>query len=340
MIRKSRSIIKSVLILFFVLLIFSGCQKEGVVSVGAVGITVRDMNRSMEFFQNVLDFEKISDFQIKGDPYDHLFGIEKSKIRIVRMRLGQEVIELMEFLYPKGRPVPKNSKSNDLWFQHIAIVVADMEKAFQKLKKHNVRHVSPSPQTLPKWNKTAGGIKAFYFQDPDGHNLEIIYFPPGKGHPRWQKSVGKLFLGIDHTAIVVSHTGKSLRLYRDILKLKVAGKSENYGPDQERLNNVFGARLEITGLKGPKEGLGVEFLDYISPSNGKPFPGDARPNDLFHWHISFQVENLENIAKRIREGDYNFISSFIIPLPDEKLGFSKALYFRDRDGHPLLLFQK
>ena len=75
----------------------------------------------------------------------------------------------------------------------------------------------------------------------------------------------KLFLGIDHTAIVISDTDASLRFYRDVLGLQVVGESENYGPEQERLNNVFGARLRITSLRAAS-GPGVEFLEYLAPA--------------------------------------------------------------------------
>ena len=81
---------------------------------------------------------------------------------------------------------------------------------------------------IPTSNKAAAGIRAFYFKDPDGHNLEVIYFPPEKGDPRWQNANGKLFLGIDHTAIVVEDTTRSLKFYRDLLGLKLAGESMNH----------------------------------------------------------------------------------------------------------------
>ena len=77
-----------------------------------------------------------------------------------------------------------------------------MDKAYALLRKHKVEHASTGPQRLPDWNKNAGGIKAFYFRDPDKHWLEILQFPPDKGDQKWQKKE-KLFLGIDHTAIVV-----------------------------------------------------------------------------------------------------------------------------------------
>ena len=66
---------------------------------------------------------------------------------------------------------------------------------------------------------------------------------------RWHRPTSQLFLGIDHTAIVVADTDRSLSCYRDTLGLRVVGRSENYGPEQERLNNVFGARLRITTLR-------------------------------------------------------------------------------------------
>ena len=118
-----------------------------------------------------------------------------------------------------------------------------MDKAYQHLRAHKIRHASTSPQTIPASNKAAAGIRAFYFKDPDGHNLEIIDFPQGKGDPRWQNANGRLFLGIDHTAIVAEDTAQSLKFYRDLLDLKLAGESMNHGTEQEHLNNVAGARL-------------------------------------------------------------------------------------------------
>ena len=164
---------------------------------------------------------------------------------------------MIEYIAPKGRPIQVDSRSNDQWFQHIAIVVSDMERAYQHLRVHKVQHTSTGPQRIPDWNKAAAGTKAFYFKDPDGHNLELIYFPPGKGDPKWQQTDGRLFLGIDHTAIAVSDTDRSLKLYRDVLGMKIAGESENYGTEQEHLNNVFASRVRITGLRAAT-GFGIE----------------------------------------------------------------------------------
>jgi catechol 2,3-dioxygenase-like lactoylglutathione lyase family enzyme len=244
------------------------------------------------------------------------------------LRLGEEHLELTEFLAPRGRPIPGESRSNDGWFQHVAIVVSDMDEAYRHLRKHKVEHASTGPQRLPDWNKAAGGIEAFYFKDPDDHVLEVIHFPPGKGDPSWQARSDRLFRGIDHTAIVVRDTDRSLKFYRDTLGLRVAGESENYGPEQERLNNVFGARLRITTLRAAK-GPGVELLEYLAPRDGRPMPADTKANDLWHWQTRMETTGIE---KAIR-------GASILNLPERKLGFGRGRLTRDPDGHAVMLVE-
>jgi catechol 2,3-dioxygenase-like lactoylglutathione lyase family enzyme len=312
-------------------------------SVDAIGLTVADADRSVEFFSKVLSFEKVSDVEVAGDEIEHLQGLFGVRMRVVRMRLGEEFIELTEYIAPRGRPVPVDSRSNDRWFQHIAIITSDMGRAYQWLRKNKVEHASTGPQRLPDWNPNAGGIRAFYFKDPDGHALEILQFPAGKGDAKWHKlakeDTSRLFLGIDHTAIVVGDTETSLRFYRDALGMRVAGESENSGIEQERLNNVFGARLRITALRAAA-GPGIEFLEYLAPRDGRPAPPDARANDLTHWQTKLVSQEIESIAARLRQGRYAFLSSGIIGFADPALGFKRSLVVRDPDAHAMQLIEK
>src|SRR6266851_1843265 len=186
-----------------------GSGKTLVAAVDAVGMTVADMDRSIAFYSRVLSFEKVSDVEVAGEEYEHLEGLFGLRMRVVRMRLGEESIELTEYLTPRGRPMPLDSRGNDRWFQHVAIIVSDMDRAYARLHEHRAQHASPAPQRLPDWNPKAGGIRAFYFKDPDGHFLEVLWFPAGKGDPKWHQATDRIFLGIDHTAIVVGDTAVS-----------------------------------------------------------------------------------------------------------------------------------
>ncbi|PYL43213.1 MAG: glyoxalase [Verrucomicrobia bacterium] len=308
------------------------------VAVESVEMTVSDMDRAVEFY-SALTFEKVSDVEVFGDEFEHLEGVFGARMRIVRMQLGNEHIDLAQYLAPPGRPIPVDSRSNDLWFQHIAIVVRDMDQAFEKLRALKVQFVSTGPQTLPPSIKDAAGIKAFYFRDPDQHNLEIIYFPPGKGDPRWQEKTDNLFLGIDHTAIGIANTESSLRFYRDVLGLRKAGESENFGTEQEHLNQVFGAHLQITGMRAAS-GPGIEFLEYLTPRDGRPRPVDSKANDLLHWQTTVVASDVDALASKLREAHVRFVSSSVVVMTKEKAGFSKGALVSDPDGHDLLLIQK
>jgi catechol 2,3-dioxygenase-like lactoylglutathione lyase family enzyme len=305
-------------------------------AVTSVGMTVSNMDKAVDFYHNVLTFTKVSDVEVAGAEYEQLQGVFGLRMRVVQMQLGKERLVLTEYLTPKGRPLPIDSKSNDHWFQHIAIVVKDMDLAYQRLRDFKVRYVSTDPQRLPDWNKAAAGIKAFYFQDPDGHNLEVIFFPAGKGDPLWQQPTDQLFLGIDHTAIVVGNTAASLNFYRNLLGLRVAGESENYGTEQEHLNQMFGAHLRITGLRAAT-GPGIEFLEYLTPQTGRPYPGDSLSNDLWHWQTQLSVSQLPEVALSLQKARVPFVSS--VTATGGTLGFKQGSVVRDPDGHALLLTQ-
>jgi catechol 2,3-dioxygenase-like lactoylglutathione lyase family enzyme len=309
---------------------------QAVCRIESVGFTVSDMNKAVDFYTHVLPFEKVSETEIFGTEFEHLTGVFGARARIVRVKLGNETLELTEYLTPQGRPVPVDSKSNDRWFQHVAIIVSDMDKAYAQLRANNVRHASTGPQTLPAYIAAAAGIKAFYFKDPDDHVLEILQFPEGKGLQKWHDlaKTGRLFLGIDHTAIVVGDSDVSLGFYRDKLGLTVAGTSDNYGPEQEHLNNVFGAWLHITGLRTKDDGIAVEFLQYVAPQDGRPFPADTKSDDIWHWQTSFTAARLKDLLSANR---LDFISTGSVMFSDRRLGFGEAAMIRDPDGHAVRL---
>jgi catechol 2,3-dioxygenase-like lactoylglutathione lyase family enzyme len=302
-----------------------------VTAVDSIGMTVADMDRAVEFYTTVLTFEKVSDVEVAGREFELMAGVFGARARIVRLRLGDETIELTEYLSPRGRPIPADMRPNDLGFQHAAIVVGDMDQAYARLRKFRVEHASTGPQRLPDWNPNAGGVSAFYFRDPDRHFLEILRFPEGKGLDKWHRS-NRLFQGIDHTALVTSDTEQSLRLYRDTLGMRIAGESENYEVEQEHLNNVFGARLRITTLRA-MQGPGIELLEYLAPRDGRPSPSDLKSNDVAHWQTTLIAPEPDRMFGFARRHLFSLVSPLTVQLPTGDLGLARALLVRDLDGH-------
>ncbi|GJE70730.1 VOC family protein [Methylorubrum podarium] len=175
--------------------------------------------------------------------------------------VGAQTIELAPASEPPGAPAPSESTG----FQHCAIVVPDMDRAYAHLR--GVAGWTPisraGPERLPA---ASGGVSAFKFRDPDGHPLELVAFPPGAVPPAWRERCG-LFLGIDHTAITVADTERAVAFYAG-LGFEVASRGLNRGPEQARMDAVDDPVVEVTGLTPPGGAPPhLELLRYRAPGS-------------------------------------------------------------------------
>lgn len=326
------------LALALLLVLIAGTAFAGSREFRSIALTVSNLDNAVAFYEQALGFSKESERTIVDAELDTLTGMFGTRLRTAVLRLGAETIELDQYLSPAGKPIPVDSRSNDLWFQHFAIVVADMERAYAHLQTFPVQGISSAPQTLPEWNKAAAGIKAYKFRDPDGHPLELLWFPAGKGNPKWQRPGVRLFLGIDHTAITVSDTERSFRFWRDVLGFKVLGGSLNSGETQEQLDNAFGAVVRVTGLRPSRDsGPGLEFLQYLTPAGGRPAPADTLPKDLVHARVVLEVDDLGELLGKLERASVRFVSAR--PAQVSGTAHESALIVSDPDGHAVMLVQ-
>lgn len=308
--------------------------------IARVSLTVKNLARSLAFYERVLNFKSAGTYTIDHEAAKALFGMdgEALTVEVAVLSLGHETIELMEFhTATPGREIPADSQSNDLWFQHLAIVVSDMDRAYTHLKQFDAEQISPSPQTLPDYLEAAG-ISAFYFKDPDGHVLELIHFPAAQSKSKGYSQNPGLFLGIDHTAIVVKSTPNSLSFYQK-LGLEKDSQTKNYGPEQETLNQVEGSELLITGLRC-KEGMGVEFLDFKNPADGRPFPDSTSPSDLMHCHTAITVDEVGTLFDQLTAEGYPLVSKGIIVIKNHEGYEKRSFLIHDADGHAVLVSER
>jgi catechol 2,3-dioxygenase-like lactoylglutathione lyase family enzyme len=316
------------------ILLFADVARAQVVEIERIAVTVSDLDRTEAFYRDGLGFKTLARRSV-SPPDGNRATDFPGPAEILTMGLGAERVEFIQFARA-GRSYPSGSRASDLWFQHFAIVVSNMDAAYSRLQHVGFLPISLNgPQTLPKED---GRVRAFKFRDPDGHPLELIYFPDGQGRAVWRNNRrGSIALGIDHTAVSVSQTTASLAFYVNLLGMKVVYRTVNRGAAQDRLDDVRGVRVRITGLR-PRSlnGAGVELLDYRSAPWRRPARSDSRIDDLWHAHVVLRVAGLDTLIGRLRRHRVRFVSCGAIPLIEGP----RAVEIADPDGHDLVLEQQ
>lgn len=322
---KSRMVLWSLLLCAFFAVSRVEAQEPPELSLVSIGTTVGDMERALTFYREVLEFELEYDVEFTHPGFDRATGVFAARARVAGLSLGPSRIELTEFITPRGRDIPADSRSNDHWFQHLALVVTDIEKTTERLRQHNVQLVSPAPQRFPD------GRAFLYFRDRDGHPLELAEFPGEK-----PVNEDKLFQRIDHTAIVVHDLEASIEFYRK-LGFQLEHRAESFSETQQRLNNVFCARLEIASLRLPGDAISVELLHYVTPPGGRPFPTNTRPNDLIHRHLTLATDAIAAAFRLVREHGLDLRSPEVSTFEAGALGNRRVFYLADPTGHAIQL---
>lgn len=287
----------------------------------------RDAVRLSEFYREALGFVPV-DNVLKADPdFAAVIGPTAPQARSMMLRLGEQHVALVQ-VAPSGHPYPEGVAGYDLPFQHFAIVVSDMNAAFAALQRLPgwTAISTGGPQTLPA---PSGGVTAFKFRDPEGHPLELLAFPADSRPAYWASRPGNIWVGIDHSAISIADTAKSIAFYNRLGLVRRAS-SLNAGPEQRRLDGLAEARVEVTALAPPRHPTPhVELLCY----SGHPDRREALcdPIDVAATQLVFAVrqESLDSLVQR----NENAICGSAILSP---VGSSRVL-LRDPDGHLLCL---
>ncbi len=301
-----------------------------------ISLTVSDTERLVRFYADAFGAATLDRSRRSGESFARLMGIRGAAATVTTLGIGDERVELVAFDEP-GLPIPPDSRSNDLWFQHFALITTGIDDAWTRARAAGATPIgATAPVTLPA---ASGGVRAIKFRDPDGHPLELLQFPDGRSPPRWTRAAagGRTLLGIDHSAIAVADTGRSDAFYAGLLGLEVATNSLNVGPEQEALDGSFNAVVEVTGLElGDASGPHVEFLCNRIPATGRPIPVTARADDIAATRLVIAVADLDGVVDEAIGTRCRFASRHIVGQDDAR----RAAMLSDPDGHFVVLVER
>ncbi len=295
-----------------------------------VAMPVSDLGRLAGFYRNALGFSVLSTRTRRGEGFARATAAPGAHADVATLRLGDQHLEL-EHHHTPARSYPDGSRSQDLWFQHVAIIVADMDAAHRRLCAAGCTAITlGGPQRLPE---SSGGVLAFKFRDPDGHPLELLQFPAGHEPAPWRdaaRNAAEPCLGLDHSAIGVADAPASARFYAAALGLARTQAGVNSGPAQQRLDDAPGAVVDVVAMTPADAPPHVELLGYRVPADGRPMPADVTAADILATRLVLEVADLDGAASALHAAGGRFVSDGVVD-GDE----GRTLLARDPDGHLL-----
>ena len=135
-----------------------------------IGITVTDMDRSLELYQKHFGLEVVWD-QIETGPFiDNLSDTQNIKVRTVKMKdkLGG-MLELLQYhSHPEENVENLQSKITKIGCSHVAVTVNDVDNVYKELSALGLKF-NCTPQLSPN-----GGAKVCFCRDYDGTLIEIV----------------------------------------------------------------------------------------------------------------------------------------------------------------------
>jgi len=282
-----------------------------ILSVLRIERNVEDLPAAVNFYCGALGFEYLHDDA--AGQWHHAPWLEQVKVRTAKIKSGHQEIWLTQ-RDPPSRPYPPGSTAKDIWFQHFALVTDNIEEAYARLNSYDCNAISThGPVTLPP---LTGSVTAYKFRDPDGHPVEFIHFP------KLEKEIGR---GIDHTAISVSDTDRSIYFYCDLLGFKLDARQINQGKEQDDLDGLSGVKVDVVALKPTAISKPhIELLGYHGGMQKTPIPFE--PYDIAADRIVLGVDNLGALLSRLENAGYKA----------QKSSNCTAL-LRDPDGHISIL---
>ena len=137
-----------------------------------VAVTVSDLDRSLEFYCDVLGMERAGEHDLEGETISRMTGKDRVHMRVVRLICSQTpgiFIDLQQYIDPPGKQ--SDSKLGDIANGHFCVEVDDIQQACEHLKGKGVEFFSdPVDFDL----EDAGQISCVFFLDPDGYVLELV----------------------------------------------------------------------------------------------------------------------------------------------------------------------
>ena len=157
-----------------------------IIAADHTGITVSNLERALEFWQNILGFEFSHRAHQTGEMAEQITGVQGAELKLAVVKApGGHKIELLEYLAPSDRKQHVDPSTSlrtslrpcDVGSVHVALAVDNLDAVLEKIAASGWK-TAGKPQMLTSGPNA--GKRVIYVRDPDGTTIEFMQQPPKK----------------------------------------------------------------------------------------------------------------------------------------------------------------
>jgi lactoylglutathione lyase len=296
-----------------------------------VGLTVRDLDRSLGFYRDLLGLELVARGTSSGRAVGEVLGYPGVQLdrAILRLPNTSAYLELLQYHNVGGTPVdPLHGNPGTC---HVAFYTDDLTETWDTLKAHG-SELQGEDITVIEGGVFDGG-RVIYCTDPDGIRVEFLEGPAYlDGSVRDPSAVPNTTRANEtsHAGIHVTDRDKALEFWVDQLGFEVVSK---FVADDRGTREVIGlpeADLNLAILRLPGTNAFFEVIEYQNAPGRHPVdPDHANPGTC---HVALYVDDIEATWAKVQAAGSDMISTGVVELSSGPLAGAKALYCSNPDG--------
>ena len=133
-----------------------------------VGISVRDLDKTVLFFRDVMGMEEEYRTINEGNRISRVVGVDNAYMDVCVLRKGPVRVELLEYTNEQAKSIKSYKPQDEPGLVHIAFLVDDVDKDYERLQ--SLGYEGYAPPMVAREN----GPKITYIKGPDNVIIELF----------------------------------------------------------------------------------------------------------------------------------------------------------------------
>jgi len=302
---------------------------DKILGIDHVGVGVKNMEVMKKFYQDILEFTEIFG-EMPIDDHEPIHDLVRACPSIhsaiqVNQKCGGIFVALFCHIYPKPRPIRRNSCYGDIGVSKTTIAVNNLQQFYKEYQGRlnycsQIHHIK-----ISEW----GDYDFVYARDPEGNLIEFI----DGGKLSFQQTFG----GVRWVGISVTDLDRSMEFYKKYLGFDktIVNVHENFSGQIDEISKTAQTIIRSCILGNSRGNGMVELFESIKP-RGRSIPFCTNWGDYGYLQLCLLGENIHEVENYFLSEDLELmLKPNAIGTDDPKNTGLAFLYIRDPDGIPV-----